>query len=149
MTGNKKARPLMAQETGQTETAAFSGAAASKTHCTSNPVAGQFEISDLLSSGQKNAIPLRHLKTITGFDGRTIRLMIQRERLAGVPILADNQTGYYLPATPEEQKQCARSMRNRAREIERSAQAIEAADFPQRFRERQSAATEQLRMEGM
>lgn len=125
MMGNKKARPLMAQETGQTETAAFSGAAASKTHCTSNPVAGQIKISDFLSAGQENAVPIHHLKTVTGLDGRTVRLMIQRERLAGVPILADNQTGYFLPANEDDQQRCVRSMKHRAGEIIKTAQAIE------------------------
>lgn len=103
----------------------------SRDHCTSNPVAGQIKISDFLSAGQENAVPLRHLKTVTGLDGRTVRLMIQRERLAGFPILADNQTGYYLPATQEEKQRCVHSMRHRAEEIKRAALAIEAADFQQ------------------
>jgi hypothetical protein len=58
-------------------------------------------------------------------DGRTIRLMIQRERLEGIPICADNLTGYFLPSTEDEKTACVRSMRHRAGEIMRTAQAIE------------------------
>ena len=52
-------------------------------------------ISRLLSHGRENAIPLRHLTAMTKLDGRTVRAMITAERLAGVPILSDNSTGYY------------------------------------------------------
>lgn len=85
------------------------------------------EISRFLLRGQKNAVSLRQLEALTGWNGRTVRLMIQRERLNGVPILADNQSGYFLPATQEEQKQCVRSMRHRAKEILKTATSIEKA----------------------
>ncbi len=96
-------------------------------HFIPNPATGQFKISDLLSPGQKNAVPLRHLVKLTKQDGRIVRRRIAAERLAGVPILADNQTGYYLPATAAEAKRCIRSMRHRAKEIERAAEAIASA----------------------
>lgn len=83
------------------------------------------KISDLLSHGQENAVPLRHLVTLTGQDGRSIREKIAAERLAGVPILSDNSTGYYLPGTDGEKERFVRSMRHRAAEIERVASAIE------------------------
>ena len=70
-------------------------------------------------------MPRRELERLTGLDGRTVRLMIERERRKGVPILADNATGYYLPATEHERAACVRSMRHRAEEIMRTAQAIE------------------------
>ena len=54
--------------------------------------------------------------------------MPRRERREGRPILADNATGYYLPATEHERAACVRSMRHRAREIERAAEAIERAE---------------------
>ena len=62
-----------------------------------------------------------------------MRLMIERERREGRPILADNAAGYYLPAT--EHKRAARvySMRHRAVEILETAKAIEIggdADCP-------------------
>lgn len=124
MRENKKARPTVGAAE-QARTGNVLEDSYSRDHCTSNPVAGQIKISDFLSTGQENAIPLRHLKEVMGTDGRTVRLMIQRERLAGVPILADNQTGYFLPANEDEQQRCVRSMKHRAGEIIKTAQAIE------------------------
>lgn len=124
----------------------------SRDYCTSNFVSGQILISDYLSAGQENAVPLRHLKNITGIDGRTVRRMIFEERLAGIPILADNQTGYYLPATQEEKQRCVRSMKHRAREIERAAKAIEVAEVQKSMepaRRTLDTASVQMRMEGV
>ena len=50
--------------------------------------------------------------------------MIAEERLAGAPILADNSTGYFLPASEDEKAHFIRSMKHRAKEIERAAEAI-------------------------
>ena len=86
---------------------------------------GQQKISPLLLSGQENALPRQALEALTGLDGRTVRLLIERERRAGSPILSDNATGYYLPATQEETAACVRSLRHRAGEILRTARAIE------------------------
>ena len=96
-------------------------------HITQAP-GGQWGIADLLLPGRENAIPRRELERLTGLDGRTVRLMIERERREGRPILADNATGYYLPATEHERATCVRSMRHRAGEIMKSAQAIEQAE---------------------
>ena len=96
-------------------------------HFTSSPAAGQFKISELLSPGQENALPLRHLVRITGENERIVRRKIAAERLAGIPILSDCKTGYFLPGTVAEARKCVRSMRNRAKEIERAAEAIAAA----------------------
>lgn len=101
-------------------------------HITQAP-GGQWGIADLLLPGRENAIPRRELERLTGLDGRTVRLMIERERREGRPILADNAAGYYLPAT--EHKRAARvySMRHRAVEILETAKAIEIggdADCP-------------------
>ena len=82
-------------------------------------------IARLLSHGRENAVPLRHLTAMTKLDGRTVRVMIAEERLAGAPILADNSTGYFLPASEDEKAQFIRSMKHRAKEIERAAEAIE------------------------
>lgn len=82
-------------------------------------------ISRLLSHGRANAVPLRHITAMTKLDGRTVRAMIAAERLAGVPILSDNSTGYFLPGNKGERERFVRSMRHRAREIERAADAIE------------------------
>lgn len=86
---------------------------------------GTGPISRLLSHGQENAVPLRHLVSITKFDGRKVRALIAAERLNGVPILSDNQSGYYLPADDTEKERFIRSMKHRAKEIERAAEAIE------------------------
>ena len=82
-------------------------------------------ISRLLSHGRENAMPLRHLTAMTKLDGRTVRAMIAAERLAGVPILSDNSTGYYLPGNAAEKERFIRSMKHRAKEIDRAAEAIE------------------------
>ena len=95
--------------------------------CTTAAKGRQRKVSDCLSSGRENAVPLRHLKKLMETDGRTIRLMIQKERLSGMPICADNLTGYYLPASDEERTAFVRSMRHRAAEIMRTAEAIERA----------------------
>lgn len=106
-----------------------SGNAGSNFHndFTTKPAAGQLLISDYLSRGQENSVSLQELRQWTGIDGRIIRRKIATERLQGIPILADNQTGYYLPATEEERKRCVRSMKHRAKEIYKAAQAIETA----------------------
>lgn len=113
-------------ERATTETAAFGRAAISSCNHFNTAAAGrQIKVSDLLSRGRENAVPLRHLQNLLNADGRTIRLMIERERRDGVPICADNQTGYYLPGNTQEQMACVRSMRHRAGEIMKTARAIE------------------------
>lgn len=111
-----------------TETAAFGGAAISYGHFTTTAAGRQRRVSDFLSRGRENAVPLRHLKKLLEVDGRTVRLMIERERRAGTPICADNATGYFLPSTADEKAACVRSMRHRAREIMKTARAIEQAE---------------------
>ena len=54
--------------------------------------------------------------------------MIQAERLRGIPILADNKSGYYLPSNDEEKAAFVRSMRHRADEIHKAAEAVEKAE---------------------
>ena len=126
MSKNGKTPISAATLTGATaETAAFGGATISYDYLTTTAAGRQRKVSDFLSHGRENAVPLRHLKKMMETDGRTVRLMIQQERLSGMPICADNLTGYYLPATEEEKSACVRSMRHRAGEIMRTARAIE------------------------
>ena len=128
-TEKKSARPSAGTPRRATETGSASRAdTTSKPQFTPNGPGGQWKISDLLSYGQENAMPRRELERLTGLDGRMVRLMIERERRKGVPILADNTTGYYLPATEHERTACVRSMRHRAAEIMRTAEAIEGAE---------------------
>jgi hypothetical protein len=82
-------------------------------------------ISDYLLCGEKNAVPLQHLEKITGLDQREIRRMIRAERLLGTPILSNNLSGYYLPGNDAERERCVASLRRRAAEIRRAADAIE------------------------
>ena len=94
---------------------------------TTSAPAGQRSIADLLGVGRENAITRRDLERLTGLDGRSVRLLIERERRAGTPILADNASGYYLPASDYERAECVRSLRHRAREIMTTARALELA----------------------
>lgn len=123
----EKTRPGAGTPERAAETAAFGRAAISCDYLTTMAAGRQRKASDFLSHGRENAVPLRHLKKLMETDGRTIRLTIQQERLAGTPICADNLTGYYLPATEEEKTTCVRSLRHRAEEIMKTARAIERA----------------------
>lgn len=82
------------------------------------------QIADLLSAGEENAVPLAHLMMLTGWDERTVRKQIERERRRGIPILS--KRGYYLPADEYERAAFVASMRGRAREILRTADAVES-----------------------
>ena len=122
MNDNKNARPTVGAA-GQAERESHWASGSSRNDSTTL----NGPISRLLSHGRENAVPLRHLTAMTKLDGRTVRAMIAEERLAGVPILADNSTGYFLPASEDEKAQFIRSMKHRAKEIERAAEAIEKA----------------------
>lgn len=109
----KSARPSAGTPRRATETGSASRADTTpKPQFTPNGPRGQWKISDLLSCGRENAISRRELE----------------KRRKGVPILADNTTGYYLPATEHKRAACVRSMRHRAVEIMRTAEAIEGAE---------------------
>lgn len=82
-------------------------------------------ISSILSTGQENAIPRRELEAMTGLDGRTIRLMIERERRNGALILSDCQRGYFLAGSETEKQIFVRSMRARAMEILKTVACVE------------------------
>lgn len=84
-------------------------------------------IADLLPYGEESGVTLRHLEKLTGLDGREVRRQIERERRAGTLIISNNKNGYYLTDDPAEAQRFARSMRHRAREILRTARAIEGA----------------------
>lgn len=88
-------------------------------------------ITDYHGRGQENAVPLRDLARVTGERPRAVRRMIERERRSGVPILSDNESGYFLPAAPDELEHFVKSMRGRAHEILRTAAAVERAAGPE------------------
>ena len=87
----------------------------------------QVVIAPLLLRGEANAIPLGVLEQITGLDRRVIRQHIQRERHGGTCICVNNKDGYYLAETVAERARCVASMRRRAAEVYRTADAIERA----------------------
>ncbi len=82
------------------------------------------QVADFLGVGEENAHPMRYLKSILHRDSRTIRRLIELERRRGVPILSNNQTGYYLAENEDEIKRFTRSMRHRALEILQTAVII-------------------------
>lgn len=127
MTVKKKARSsVAAPERDMEQAMLFMDTTNSDTNSTPAGPTRQMVISDLLGHGQENAVPLQHLMTVTGLDSRTIRQQIERERRAGVPICADNMTGYFLPTNELERDRCVQSMRHRAEEIRVTAEAIAA-----------------------
>lgn len=85
----------------------------------------QDRILSLLRSGSENALTLRDIRSQTGFDGRRVRLAIREARLRGVPVVSDNESGYWLSDSPDEIRRFANSMRHRAREIAAVAAAVE------------------------
>lgn len=127
MQDDKKAAPVLQHQDGQVETGPALRATPHlhQQFTTAPPSRQAVKIADFLSPGQQNAVPLKHLKDLFHLDGRKVRLMIRAERLAGTPILADNQTGYFLPGNDHERARCVRSMRRRAAEIVKAADAIE------------------------
>ena len=128
MSANKKARPSAATPGRAKSEAGTKQTTTSNCDFTTSTPQAQSKIADLLLSGRENALSRRELEAITGLDGRTVRLMIERERRAGIPICADNATGYYLPSTEDEKAACVRSLRHRAGEIMKTARAIEQAE---------------------
>lgn len=85
-------------------------------------------IFQFLLAGAGQGLHLRDLVKMTGRTEREVRQMIQAERLRGIPILADNKSGYYLPSSGEEKAAFVRSMRHRADEIHRAAEAVEKGE---------------------
>lgn len=85
----------------------------------------QGPIAALLPVGSGRAVSLQRLAKLTGLSTREVRRAIQRERLQGIPICADNLNGYYLAADAAERERFVRSMRHRARQIIRVARAVE------------------------
>ena len=96
-------------------------------HCSTTRSRGQgVIIADLLGTGKGEAVPRSQLVEWTGMDPRAVTLTIERERREGTPILA-NTHGYFLPASREEAAECIGALHHRAKEIFRTAKAIEKA----------------------
>ena len=85
-------------------------------------------ISKFLLAGAGQGLHLRDLVRITHLSEREVRQMIQAERLRGIPILSNNQDGYFLPGDEAERADFVWSMRHRADEIHRAAEAVERGE---------------------
>ena len=85
----------------------------------------QPRIAWLIGVGAQNAITLSQLAKLTGMSSRDVRRAIQADRKSGYPICANCKNGYFMPSSVEERLLCVKSMRRRAKEILRSAAAIE------------------------
>ena len=125
MRSNKKRPGSAATPLRAGDLRAICAASSSNAYSNISSPAGQRSIADLLGVGRENAITRRDLERLTGLDGRSVRLLLERERRAGTPILADSVNGYFLPASEEERAACVRSLRHRAGEIMATARAIE------------------------
>ena len=128
MSQKRKTRPRYSQYQGRAvENGSVCETAQHSTHDSTTAAEGRqpFRIADLLHPGAENAIPRRQLMALTSMSDRELRLTIEAERRQGCPILSDNVRGYFLPGDQAERDRCVRSLRSRAREIQRTADAIE------------------------
>ena len=119
----KNARPEAATSGRAKRESAWTGSN-SRNQSTTAADGGQGLVSSLLMEGRGNAIHLADLVRLTGWPERDVRKAIQRERQRGSPILSDNKNGYFLPQSEAEKVQFVCSMRCRAREILRAANAV-------------------------
>ena len=123
MNERKNTRPEAATSERAKRESAWTGSNSRNQHTTAAD-GGQGAVSSLLLEGRSNALHLADLVRLTGWPERDVRKAIQRERQRGSPILSDNKNGYFLPQSEVEKVQFVRSMRCRAREILRAANAV-------------------------
>lgn len=125
MNQKEKALSMMAITEGAGERLACEKATALYLNSSMKSNDSQIKISDLLNRGAANAIPLRQLGRITGLDGRVIRRMVEKERRSGIPICSNTSTGFFLADSFNEVDAFVCQMRSRAREILKTADAVE------------------------
>ena len=128
MRGEQEARPGIAVPGRAEVGAGLSGFSTSISHDTTAAGSRQMRIADLLLVGEQNAVPLQHIKKMVDLPERKIRKMIQTEREQHIPIVSDGN-GYYLAKTEQEKNRFVRGMRNRAAEIVKVAEAVEAVEI--------------------
>lgn len=58
-------------------------------------------ILDLIHKGADNAVTMRYLSEMLGTDQRTVRHMIEQERISGI-IIAGTNDGIFIPETRDE-----------------------------------------------
>ncbi len=100
-------------------------ASISFTYSNTTAAHGQPLIADFLGHDRESARKGWELCAALHMDSRTLRQQIERERRAGALIVSDNKNGYWLTDDPAEAQAFARSMRHRARQIVKIAQAVE------------------------
>ena len=123
MSRKENARPEAATSGRAERESAWTGSN-SRNPSTTAADGGQGVVSSLLLKGRSNALHLADLVRLAGWPERDVRKAIQRERQRGSPILSDNKNGYFLPQSEAEKVQFVCSMRCRAREILRAANAV-------------------------
>lgn len=121
----QNAAPVLQHQDGSGEQIALQGFELPDSKSTTVKPEEQGLISSLLPCGANQAVSLQRLAELTGLSMREVRRAIQRERLRGAPICSNNLTGYYLAADDSERAAFCQSMRHRARQILKAAQAVE------------------------
>ena len=122
----QKAHPSAATlERAGAEKAACGRAAISYVHYTPDAAHSQPSIADYLGRDRQSARKGQELCAALHLDSRTLRQRIELERRNGAAIVADNRSGYWLTDDPAEAQAFVRSMRRRAHEILKTAQAAE------------------------
>lgn len=82
-----------------------------------------FLVADYLNRGKEHATSARDLAALLSWPLRAITRAIERERRAGVPILACDR-GYFLPAGDAETDEYLGRLSHREREIARTRAAV-------------------------
>lgn len=80
-------------------------------------------ISELLTTGRKNARTASELAIITGLSRRDVCARIEQERREGQPICAGG-TGYYIADGPEDLDQYCKRLKKMATSIFKTRQAL-------------------------
>lgn len=127
MNDKREPRPRRQPGTGRAEMAAGQAAISTSNFTTGSAQRQPGFIASLLLYGPENGLTLKDLVHMTQWPERLIRKEIEVEQRAGALIISDNAHGYYLTDDPAEAQRFARSMQHRAREILRTARAIEGA----------------------
>lgn len=81
-------------------------------------------ITDLISTGEDNAVSLAELCQITGLESRALRLLIEAARRNGA-VICSSVNGYFFPETLLELQEYVHRERARSKSITRSLKAAE------------------------
>ena len=84
-------------------------------------------IQDILKTGKENAITGRELADMLHCDIRKVTLMIEQERLSGVPICATCDSGYYLADKSSDLQEYINRLSKRAIKMLQTTGVLKAA----------------------